>query len=75
MTYIALHFIGFKGNEFNSAVKIWGRPDFIHRNWDVRAKFGGEIHPNDILVFAKGTEYDEPNPYSYDDSAVRDEDS
>lgn len=66
----ALHFIGFRGDEYTRAVKIFGKPDFIHRYWDYRAKFGGEYHPNDTLVFAKGTADDEPSSLSFDDSGV-----
>ena len=33
-----IHFVGFRGEEFRSAVRVWGRPDFIHRGWDLRAR-------------------------------------
>jgi hypothetical protein len=46
----ALHFIGFRGDEYLSAVRVWGRPDFIHRVHDKRAF--REIAPVDIVVFA-----------------------
>jgi hypothetical protein len=26
-----LHFIGFRGEEYWSAVKVWGKPEMIHR--------------------------------------------
>jgi hypothetical protein len=60
-----IHFIGFRGEEYHSAVRVFGPPDFIHRVWDVRAV--SEIAPHDTAVFAK---YDRlsPSPYSYDDS-------
>ena len=46
-----VHFIGFRGDEYNSAVKIWGKPDFIHPVHDRRAYV--EIDKeNDILIFA-----------------------
>ena len=32
-----LHFVGFRGEEYWSAVKVWGFPDFYHRGWDTRA--------------------------------------
>ena len=48
----ALHFVGFKGEEFFSAVRAFGRPDFIHKWNDDRFKFGGEIHPDDLVIFA-----------------------
>jgi len=46
-----VHFFGFRGDEYNSAVKIWGAPDFIHPVHDRRAYL--EIDKeNDILIFA-----------------------
>ena len=52
----ALHFVGFRGDEFLSAVRIWGMPDFIHPGWDRWAQ--QEIHPTDTVIFASGTETD-----------------
>jgi len=65
------HFVGFRGDEFNRAVRIWGRPDFVHRIWDVRA--ANEASPEDTVIFARAKDWDnldEPNPRSFDDSAV-----
>ena len=69
---MAVHFVGFRdGDQYHRAQKVWGPPDFIHRNWDVRAKLGGEFDSEtDVFVFAKGTEHDTPSLYSFDDSAV-----
>ena len=50
-----VHFVGFRGNEYTSAVRVWGRPDFIHRGWDRRAF--REIAPYDTIVFATGDEH------------------
>jgi cation diffusion facilitator CzcD-associated flavoprotein CzcO len=61
-----VHFIGFRGDEYNRAVRVWGKPDFIHRRWDVRAQ--QEIEPEDTAVFAVGTCADEPRHPSFDDS-------
>ena len=48
---MALHFIGFRGDEYNRAKLIWGSPDFIHPVHDKRAYV--EIDKdNDILIFA-----------------------
>jgi hypothetical protein len=52
----ALHFVGFKGDEYTSAVRAFGRPDFIHRKNDVRLVFGGELGPHDRIVYANGSE-------------------
>lgn len=68
---MAIHFIGFKGPEYRSAVKVWGQPDFIHRMWDVRAK--QEIAPDDVAIFANKTEKKEPSLQSFDDSRVFEE--
>lgn len=60
-----VHFIGFRGDEFWSAVRVFGRPHYIHRGWDLRAR--REIDDGDILVFATGTADDPPRVRSYDD--------
>lgn len=67
---LAVHFIGFRGEEYWSAVRIFGRPDFFHRVWDARAKMGGERASGDVLVFARGTVEDDPHPMAFNDSAV-----
>lgn len=64
---MAVHFIGFKDDRFAVAAKVFGRPDFIHRHWDHRAK--AEIADGDVAVFASGNEHDDPTPFAYDDSA------
>lgn len=48
----ALHFVGFRGDEYNRARKVFGNPDFIHRGWDRRAN--REIADGDTVLFAKG---------------------
>jgi len=68
----AIHFIGFdpkNTTKWNNAVRVFGKPDFVHRHWDVRAAFGGEFAPGDIRIFAVGTDRDPPNPFAFDDSA------
>lgn len=47
-----VHFVGFRDDRYLNAVKIWGRPHFIHRWLDLRAR--REFAPNDIIVFAEG---------------------
>ena len=68
--YTAVHFVGFRGDEYWSAVRVWGKPDFFHRTWDHRAAYGGEIAPWDVVVFARGSAADQPCPYSFNDSDV-----
>ena len=51
MKQVCTHFFGFRGEEYNRAVKIFGLPDFIHPVHDRRAYL--EIDKDkDILVFA-----------------------
>ena len=50
----ALHFVGFKGEEYHSAVRVWGLPDFYHRQNDHRV--AGDVAFNDMVVFANGAE-------------------
>ena len=61
----ATHFIAFRGEEYWSAVAVWGPPDFIHRRWDRRAQ--REIDQADVVIFAKGTDADEPSRFSGSD--------
>jgi len=59
---IAVHFVGFSGDEYARAVRVFGRPSFIHRWWDRRAQ--REIADGDVVVFAKGSDQDEPSQYN-----------
>ena len=61
----AIHFVGFRGDEYVSAVRIWGKPNFFHRIWDRRAV--RDIDPADTVIFAKGTEHDEPCKFNGQD--------
>lgn len=63
-----VHFVGFKGDEFVRAKTIFGEPDFIHRQWDGRAK--SMTVPGDVAIFARGTVDDDPSLFSFDDSQV-----
>ena len=60
-----IHFVGFSGEEYWSATKVFGEPDFIHRGWDLRAQ--REIAEGDTVVFAQGAYDQEPRTKSYDD--------
>ena len=67
----AVHFVGFRGDEYNSAVQVFGKPDFFHRFWDVRAQ--QEVDQNDMVVFARPKDWaivNEPKAQAFDDSAV-----
>jgi hypothetical protein len=63
----AIHFVGFKDNRYNTAVKVFGTPDFIHRVWDKRA--ADEVMENDVVVFADSDETQEVKFFAFDDSA------
>lgn len=60
-----IHFVGFRGEEYWSAIKAFGKPDFIHRGWDMRAQ--REIADDDVVVFATGNEHLDPSRYNYND--------
>lgn len=75
-----IHFVGFKDDRIWNARRVWGEPDFYHRNWDQRA--WQEVVPGDVAVFAsevvcdrktgeivvKCTPDEPPRPISWDDS-------
>ncbi len=67
----AVHFVRFvPGSErYWHAVRFFGEPDFVHRQWDNRAV--QEVAPGDMVIFAEGDEHQEINPYTYDDSAMQ----
>jgi hypothetical protein len=60
-----VHFVAFRGEEYWSAVKVWGPPDFIHRGWDLRAR--REIADGDTIVLAQGEHDQVPQHKSFDD--------
>jgi hypothetical protein len=63
----ATHFVGFRGAEYHSAVRVFGPPDFIHPVWDVRAQH--EVAPNDRVIFARGKDAGAvPTSFSWNDS-------
>lgn len=61
----AIHFVGFRGDEYLSAVRVFGRPTFIHRGWDRRAR--RDIADDDLVVFAKGDAHQAPAERNFDD--------
>lgn len=65
-----VHFVGFRGEEYHSAVQTFGLPDVFHRVWDQRAQ--REIAKCDTVVFAKYHGM-EPSPFNYDDSNEADD--
>lgn len=63
----ALHFVGFRGDEYITAVRLFGLPDFYHYNYDARAV--AEFMDGDTVVFANGFE-NKYFPIAYNDSDV-----
>jgi hypothetical protein len=62
----ATHFVGFCGEEYLSARRVFGLPDFFHVSWDSRA--AREIAPGDLVVFGPKADPDHVTPHSHDDS-------
>lgn len=65
MTRTCTHFVGFRDDRFWSAVMVFGRPHFIHRGWDLRAR--RDVARGDVIVFADGEASQEPRLKSFDD--------
>ena len=66
-----LHFVGFRDDAYTRAVRVFGRPDFVHRVWDHRAV--GDVAPGDTVVFGRTKDWlrfthNEPTPFSFNDS-------
>lgn len=55
---MAVHFVGFRGEEYHSAVRVFGKPDFVHYHYDVRAAYGGEFAEGDVFVFARAKDWE-----------------
>lgn len=61
----ATHYVGFRGDEYYRAIRIFGPPDFIHIGWDRWARL--EVMAGDVVVFARGTFDDPLSAYSFPD--------
>ncbi len=66
-----VHFVGCRDDSYNNAVRVFGRPHFVHRYWDRRAV--GDVAPGDTVVFARAKDWDrfvtnQPSEYSFNDS-------
>lgn len=62
------HFVGFTGDEFTRAKKVFGEPEFIHRYWDGRAE--SMVVEGDRVIFANGMKAKVLSKFSFDDSEV-----
>ncbi|GEM_PF-2250371 len=61
-----VHFVWFRGEEYWSAVKVWGEPDFVHIGWDLRAQ--RNLGKDDVVIFAKGPHDQVSAAVSWDDT-------
>jgi len=61
-----IHFIGFRGEEYHNAVKVFGVPDFFHLVHDHRA-YGDIDKDNDVVVFGPKADPEYISPYSDQD--------
>ena len=61
----SVHFVGFRGDEYNRAALIWGPPDFVHRWHDLRMY--GDIGENDTVIFANKERPDHTHKYVWQD--------
>ena len=57
----ALHFVGFRDDRYWNAVRIWGKPDFVHITYDRYAAH--DMAPGDTIVFAKGDWRQDPRSF------------
>ena len=64
-----VHFVGFRGDEYLSAVKVFGMADCFHSVIDDRGSFGGEVGDDDIIIFANGADK-KYSKFTFNDSAV-----
>lgn len=66
-----VHFVGFRDDAYNRAIRVFGRPHFVHRFWDARAI--GDVAPGDTVVFGRDKDWkrfqtDTPTSFSFNDS-------
>lgn len=63
---MAVHFVWFRGDEYLSAIRVWGLPDFYHIGWDKRAR--REIMDGDTVIFARGSSDQLPGEHNFPDT-------
>ncbi|MCB1466593.1 MAG: hypothetical protein KDK08_05475 [Rhizobiaceae bacterium] len=60
-----IHYVGFTGDEFVRARRLFGGPVMIHRRWDRRAQ--RDIGPDDMVIFATGDDTQPLSRFNGDD--------
>jgi len=63
-----VHFIGFRGEEYWSAVRAFGPPHFIHLIHDHRMY--GDVGPDDVLLFGPKADPNHISKYSWQDHGL-----
>jgi hypothetical protein len=58
-----VHFVGFRGADFISAVKVFGKPDFVHITHDHRM-YGDIDLDHDLVIFGSKAKADVIRPLS-----------
>ena len=66
---VCVHFVGFRGDEYHRACRVFGAPYFIHIGWDPRAQ--REIADGDLVVFATGDDRQAPSRFNFPDIIER----
>ena len=66
-----LHFVGFRDDAYTRAVKVFGRPHFVHRYWDRHAL--ADVAPDDTVIFANSEDWlrftqNQPRQFAWNDS-------
>ena len=69
VTVPLLHFVGFRDDRYWNAVRVFGPPDMLHRDYDVYA--ANDIAPGDMVVFARGPADQSPRSFSVEAQASR----
>ena len=64
-----LHFVGFRDDRYWNAVRVFGLPDVIHRDWDYYA--AGDVIEGDTVVFAEGDSSRSPRSFTAEAQASR----
>lgn len=63
-----VHFVGFRGLEYISAVRVFGEPDFIHMVHDFRMY--GDVGDGDLILHGPKSTPDTISQYSWQDHEI-----
>ena len=66
-----VHFVGFRDDRYWNAARVFGRPDYIHRDWDRYA--ADAVAPGDTVVHANGDGDRPPRSFTAEAAAKRKE--